>query len=193
MFKNDYFEVAKLSDESVLIMKRNGGLYEWGEKAVFAYCPAHYSDISPFLLVKYSDKTWSLCHAEAGPMPGAIHIMEKEAGVCPIEFKEDFLKEKTIVPKESCFKKILKGLASLGTVITGHKKTNQKMAHKVTQTVTENGVGDINIQHMTGADKYIENYERMVTNLFEEQKKTPQRVVTHVGGIKISNEQENNR
>jgi hypothetical protein len=182
-----------LLDESVLIMKRNGGLYEWGEKAVFAYCPAHYSDISPFLMVRYSDKTWSLCHAEAGPMPGAIHIMEKEAGVCPIEFKEDFLEEKTIAPKESCFKKILKGLASLGTVITGHKKTNQKMAHKVTQTVTENGVGDINIQHMTGADKYIENYERMVTNLFEEQKKTPQRVVTHVGGIKISNEQENNR
>ena len=185
MFRTDYFEVAKLSDESVLIMKRNGGLYEWGEKAVSAYCPAYYSDISPFLMVRYSDKTWSLCHAESGPMPGATHIMEKEAGVCPIEFQEDFLEEKIITPKQSYLKKILTGLASLGAVITGRKKSKPKLAQKV----TENGVGDINIQHMTGLDKNIENYERMVGNLFVGQTMTPQKVATHIGGMPIVNNQ----
>ena len=189
MFKNDYFEVAKLSDESVLIMKRNGGLYEWGEKAVFAYCPAHYSDISPFLMVRYSDKTWSLCHAEAGPMAGATHIMEKEKGVCPIEFQEDFLEEQAVIQKESCFKKVLMALTSLGVALIGHKKTNQRVAHNV----TENGIGDINIQHMTGVDKNIENYERMVGDLFVGPTMTPQKVATNIGGISISNEQQNKR
>jgi hypothetical protein len=180
MFKNDYFEVAKLSDESVLIMKRNGGLYKWGEKAVSAYCPAYYSEISPFLMVKYSDKTWSLCHAEAGPMPGATHIMEKEQGICPIEFQEDFLEEKEIKPKDSCFKRISMGLSSLGAVF-GQNKT--------AQSVTENGIGDINVQHMTGADKNIENYEQMVGNLFVGQTMTPQKVGTHVGGISVVDNQ----
>ena len=177
MFKNEYFEVEKLLDDVVLIMNRQRMPYKWSEKATHCYCPAYNKEVSPFLMVRYSDNTWSLCHAEAGPMPEATYIPEIERGVCPIVFYEDFLEEKEIKQKDSCFKKILKGLVSLGTVITGHKKINQK--------VTENGVGDINIQHMMGIDKHIENYERMVGNLFEGQRQTHQKIVSHVSGIPV--------
>ena len=91
MFKNDYFEVEKVADDGVLITNRQGVPYKWGEKAVHCYCPAYNKEVSPFLLVKYSDKTWSLCHAETGPMPEATKVPEKEDGVCPIVFQEDFL------------------------------------------------------------------------------------------------------
>ena len=181
MFKNEYFEVAKLSDESVLIANRDGKPYKWGEKAVGAYCPAYNKEISPFLMVKYSDNTWSLCHAEAGPMPEATRVPERKFGVCPIIFQEDFLEEeKEIKPKDSCFKRILMGLSSLGAVL-GQNKT--------AQSVTENGIGDINVQHMTGADKNIENYEQMVGNLFVGQRQTPQKVASHIGGISIADNQ----
>ncbi|MBR5130472.1 MAG: hypothetical protein IKV03_04540 [Alphaproteobacteria bacterium] len=153
MFKNDYFDVIKRSDESVFIMKKDGTLYEWSKNAVQCFCPAHYDKISPFLSVKYRDNTWSLCHAEVGPMAGATRIPEKEKGVCPIDFQEDFLDEKEV------------------------KNTNL------------NGVRDINIQHMTGVDKNIENYERMVGNLFVGQTMTPQKVATHIGGMPIINNQ----
>ena len=94
MFKNDYFEVEKLSDEAVLIMNKDGQPYKWGEKATHCYCPAYNKEVSPFLMVRYSDNTWSLCHAEAGPMPEATKVPERKFGVCPIIFQEDFLEEK---------------------------------------------------------------------------------------------------
>ena len=93
MFKNDYFEVEKLSDEAVLIMNKDRQPYKWGEKATHCYCPAYNKEVSPFLMVRYSDNTWSLCHAEAGPMPEATKVPERKFGVCPIIFQEDFLEE----------------------------------------------------------------------------------------------------
>ncbi len=45
-----------------------------------------------------------------------------------------------------------------------------------TKKISKNGIGDINIQHMTGIDKNIENYEQMVGHLFIEQRQAPQRV-----------------
>lgn len=93
MFKNEYFEVEKLLDDVVLIMNRQGMPYKWGEKATHCYCPAYNKEVSPFLMVRYSDNTWSLCHAEAGPMPEATRVPERKFGVCPIIFQEDFLEE----------------------------------------------------------------------------------------------------
>ena len=93
MFKNNYFNVEKLSDDSVLIMNKDGQPYKWGEGAVTCFCPAHNRETSPFLVVKYGDNTWSLCHAEAGPMPEAKKVLEKEHGECPIIFQEDFLED----------------------------------------------------------------------------------------------------
>lgn len=150
MFKNEYFEVTKLSDDSVLIADLKGVPYKWGEKAVQCYCPAHNKDISPFLVVKYSDNTWSLCHAEAGPMEEATKICEKKVGVCPIVFQEDFLDE-TI------------------------EKTN----------TSNNMVSDVNVQHMMGADKNIENYETMMSGLFVGELTAPKKVISHVGGIPV--------
>lgn len=40
-------------------------------------------------------------------------------------------------------------------------------------TISTNGIGDINIQRMTGVDKNIEHYEQMVGNLFVGQRQTP--------------------
>lgn len=94
MFKNEYFLVEKLSDEAVLIMNKDGQPYKWGEKATYCYCPAYNKEVSPFLMVRYSDNTWSLCHAEAGPMPEVTRVPEKKYGECPIIFQEDFLEEK---------------------------------------------------------------------------------------------------
>ncbi|MBQ9738861.1 MAG: hypothetical protein IJV75_05060, partial [Alphaproteobacteria bacterium] len=51
-------------------------------------------EVSPFLMVRYSDNTWSLCHAVAGPMPEATKVPERKFGVCPIIFQEDFIEEK---------------------------------------------------------------------------------------------------
>lgn len=56
-------------------------------------------------------------------------------------------------------------------------------------TVSVNGIGNINIQHMTGIDKRIENYEQMVGNLFMGQMMTPQKVATHIGGVPVINNQ----
>lgn len=52
-----------------------------------------------------------------------------------------------------------------------------------------NSVGNINIQRMVGSDKQIENYEKMVGNLFEGQTKTSQKVATHIGGMPVINNQ----
>jgi hypothetical protein len=126
MFKNDYFEVFEIIDDSVLIANREGKPYKWGEQAVACYCPAHNKEISPFLMVKYSDNTWSLCHAEAGPMPEATRVPETEKGVCPIIFYEDFLENKdehTI--KDGGIKKVLMGLVSCGAILIGTKKISR--------------------------------------------------------------------
>ena len=61
--------------------------------------------------------------------------------------------------------------------------------NKAGSTVSVNGIGNINIQHMTGMDKRIENYEQMVGNLFVGQMITPQKVATHIGGIPVIDNQ----
>lgn len=55
--------------------------------------------------------------------------------------------------------------------------------------MSQNNHIDINIEHMIGADKYIECYEQMVSELFKEQAEKPQKVVTHVGGIPVADNQ----
>ncbi len=64
-----------------------------------------------------------------------------------------------------------------------NQKTNKSETTSTQQMceISENGIGNINIQHMTGANKRIENYERMVGNLFVGQTMTPQKVATHMG------------
>lgn len=126
MFKNDYFEVFKITDDNVLIANCQGKPYKWGEKVVSAYCPAHYSEISPFLMVKYSDNTWSLCHAESGPMPEATRVPETEKGVCPIVLHEDFLEDEAeYAVKDRGTKKVLMGLVSFGAILIGAKKISR--------------------------------------------------------------------
>ena len=56
-------------------------------------------------------------------------------------------------------------------------------------TISTNGIGDINIQRMTGVDKNIEHYEQMVGNLFVGQRQTPQKVASHIGGMPVINNQ----
>ncbi|MBR4927850.1 MAG: hypothetical protein IKY98_05945 [Alphaproteobacteria bacterium] len=68
------------------------------------------------------------------------------------------------------------------------KKISEKQSNLPIENFS-NTVENINIQHMTGADKNIENYERMVGNLFVGQTMTPQKVATHIGGIPVMNSQ----
>ena len=68
------------------------------------------------------------------------------------------------------------------------KKISEKQSNLPIENFS-NTVENINIQHMTGADKCIENYERMVGNLFVGQTMTPQKVATHIGGIPVMNSQ----
>ena len=68
------------------------------------------------------------------------------------------------------------------------KKISEKQSNLPIENFS-NTVENINIQHMTGADKSIENYERMVGNLFVGQTMTPQKVATHIGGIPVMNSQ----
>lgn len=68
------------------------------------------------------------------------------------------------------------------------KKISEKQSNLPIENFS-NTVENINIQRMTGADKRIENYERMVGNLFVGQTMTPQKVGTHIGGIPVMNSQ----
>lgn len=138
MFKNEYFEVKKLEDDAVLITDRQGVPYKWGEKAVLAYCPAYNQEISPFLVVKYSDNTWSLCHAEAGPMPEATKVLETTSGECPIVFQEDFLDDIQEYPVPTgCVKKMFVGLLSLGAMLIGTDAVLQKCTPVNTEKTTD--------------------------------------------------------
>lgn len=55
--------------------------------------------------------------------------------------------------------------------------------------MSQNNHIDINIEHMTGADKCIECYEQMVSELFKAQAKQPQKVTTHVGDVPVADNQ----
>ena len=70
-----------------------------------------------------------------------------------------------------------------------NKENKNDVLNQPADKISENGIENINIQQMTGADKRIENYERMVGNLFVGQTMTPQKVATHIGGIPVMNNQ----
>lgn len=68
-----------------------------------------------------------------------------------------------------------------------NKENKNDVLNQPADKISENGIGNINIQQMTGADKRIENYERMVGNLFVGQTMTPQKVAVHIGRMPIMN------
>lgn len=73
------------------------------------------------------------------------------------------------------------------------KQSNLKMSPQkscnMEQKEMKNGIGDVNLEKMTGADKWIEGYERMVGNLFVGATMTPEKVATHIGGMPLIDNQ----
>ena len=62
---------------------------------------------------------------------------------------------------------------------------NEKSVKSTDECLCENQVGVVNLQKMTGSDKRIENYERMVGNLFVGQMMSPQKVASNIGNRPI--------
>lgn len=52
--------------------------------------------------------------------------------------------------------------------------------------MSQNAVISVNIEHMSGADKRIEHYEQMVSDLFEARKMKPLKECECVGDMLIS-------
>ena len=166
MFINEYFNIEKADDDFISIRDKDGILYEWGKDAVWCHCPEHDCEDSPFLLVKYNDKTWSLCHAEKGPMPDATHIPEKEDGWCPIEFHDDLVGDceytvnnHTYDFKTSCggyFKKIVAGFLALGAMLVGVESVFKACLPADREQAVSQGEKDNKKQQTENKEEYID-------------------------------------
>lgn len=127
MFINENFNIEQKDDRSILITNKEGVPYEWGKDVIECCYPDQPQEDGLFLLVKYNDNTWSLCHAEKGPMSGATRIPETKENVCPIKFNEDFMGDCEYMvdnhmydyheERAGCFKKAIAGLFALGVML----------------------------------------------------------------------------